>query len=95
MEPVAEEPGVLLFRVRGPSSFFHRGSGEVRYSTGIIHLTRRTPDGGAVILKARYVPGLEATPDAEIVRHPMERDSAGFVEIRNPPEELEIRMSLF
>jgi len=95
MRLAAEQDGVRLFRAAGDRSWFCRGAGEVRFLPGVIRLENLEPEGGSVILKAHFAPGLRATPWAEIRRHPVPGDSAGFIEILDPPENLEIGMSLF
>ena len=95
LERVYQKDGIWLFRVQGNHSYFYQGSGEIQFLPGIIRLRHLKPDQGVVILKAHYVNGLRAFPPAKITSHPVYEDTAGFIRIENPPETLDLRMSLF
>ena len=92
---VEQKDEIWLFRVEGDHSYFYQGSGEIQFLPGIIRLRNLKPDQGVVILKAHYVNGLRAFPPAKITSHPVYEDTAGFIRIENPPETLDLRMSLF
>ncbi|HEX3598232.1 MAG TPA: hypothetical protein VHU80_24160 [Polyangiaceae bacterium] len=89
LEQVASVGPFRVYRVRRPTSYFAVGTGRV-----VVQRTNtlRVADaaGSEIVLRFHFMETLRCKPDCAIFRAPAERDSVGFIGVRDPPAAFEI-----
>ena len=88
-EPHEEVGKFLVFRVPADPGRFLVGRGDVQAEVNRFDLSELQPENGIIVLRYRYHPGWEsADGSTEIERVHVPEDPAGFIGLRNPPEDL-------
>ncbi len=78
------------YQINRRGNFFLKGSGKVSADFNRISLKEVKPEEGDIILKYHWFPGFRTVPERKIEKEDIEGDPAGFIKIKNPPQEIEI-----
>lgn len=78
-----------VYSVKHAASYFAQGEGRV-VAQKLNSITVSDAAGPEVVLRFHWLRTLRCRPDCTVERAPADRDSAGFLRIRNPPSRFEI-----
>ncbi len=71
-------------------TYFLKGSGRISATYNRISVSDAVPEGGEVIIKYHWVPGMSVKPPAKIGEYKISGDPNGFIKITNPPSKFDV-----
>ena len=88
---VAAYEELKAYRCERPLSYFLQGNGHVA-DQGTNRLALSGLDGGNVVIKFHYIPGIKSDPPATLLPVPEMDDPNPFIKIVNPPRQIRLFM---
>jgi hypothetical protein len=89
--PAAEVGNYRAFRMRPAPTRFLVGQGLIGAHVNRLELKQLRSQNGFVVIRYRYHPAWQPTPDVPIYPYPIPEDPYGFIAIKDPPESVTLR----